>query len=145
MWLRSDEPEAAPRHTTARFGVEPLGPGLVTIAAGEPMPAVAGQPTASLPLRVRGAVCRVGRLAAGSMIALPDAARLHVFVVEGEPTLTAEAQSVRLGPGDSVLATSVADVSWVARTHAAVIVWTWADSVESADDYITGAESVTTN
>jgi redox-sensitive bicupin YhaK (pirin superfamily) len=125
MWLQSDEPDAPPRHTTARFDVEAVSSGLVPIAAGEPVAAGPGQP-AALPLSVRGAACHVGRLATGSAGPLPNARQVHVFVVEGDLSLRAGGgHDIRLANGDSVLITGLADVVGLAESDATIIVWTF--------------------
>lgn len=71
-WVRPDETGLPPAYAAAR--IDP-GPGLRCVAGGS------GE--GGLPLRARAASCFAAELAAGEDLELPDAPRLHVFVVAG--------------------------------------------------------------
>jgi quercetin 2,3-dioxygenase len=125
MWLRSDDPDAGPRHTTARFDDYELRTRMVPIAAGEAALAGPGKQPA-LVLGVRGAVCLAGRMAAGATRALPAAGSTHVFVVNGDVSLAGqELDEVRLTAGDSALLADAADLACMALADAEVVVWAW--------------------
>jgi len=125
MWLRSDDPDAEPRHTAARFDEDDLRTRLVPIAAGASAPP--GQsPPGPLPLRVGGAVCLVGRVAAGASRPVPAAGFAHVFVVDGDVSLSgSEVGDARLAAGDSALLSRAPDVECAALADAEIVVWTW--------------------
>jgi quercetin 2,3-dioxygenase len=125
MWLRSDDPDAEPRHAAVRFDDDDLRTRLVPIAAGASAAAGPSQP-GPLPLRVGGAVCLVGRVAAGSSRLVPAAGFAHVFVVDGDVSLSgSELGDARLAGGDSALLSGVPDVECAALADAEIVVWTW--------------------
>lgn len=86
-WLRPDEPGGTPARTVAD----------VTLDPGR-LVAVAGAGT-SLPVGVAGAVLSVVRLERGGSVTLPEAPRLHVYVVTG--ALTRSSLAEPLAGGDA--------------------------------------------
>lgn len=71
-WIRPDEAGGAPSYSRARIGAT----GATCLASGDG----AHGPT----VRTRGASCYAVVLGAGERFALPDAPRLHAFVVDGD-------------------------------------------------------------
>ena len=80
-WVRPDEPGLAPSWASAH--VDPRAHGLLTLASGD------GE--SGLPLHARATSLSVALLDAGETVELPDAPRLHVFVVTGELLVGAQA------------------------------------------------------
>ncbi|MDQ6934921.1 MAG: pirin family protein [Actinomycetota bacterium] len=81
MWLRPDEAGLVPSYATAAVdGVEDR---LVCVAAG----VGSGWAGTGVPVHTRGTSMHVGRLGSGTALALPNAPRLHVFVVSGALTI----------------------------------------------------------
>jgi len=83
-WIRPDESGLTPAYS---LGGAP-GPGGSVLASGD---------DGGLPLRTRGAACHAFVLGPQQRQELPDAPRLHVFVVSGEVQLDAHT----LDPGDA--------------------------------------------
>ena len=92
MWLAPDTPDAEPGHAAADLTAALAGGGPVAVAAG------GGRP-AALTLRQRDAVLWAARPAAGSDLALPDAAFVHVLVTRGAVALP---DGTALAAGDAV-------------------------------------------
>lgn len=111
MWLRPDEPGAEPSFDRAPA---PTGPGLVPLLSGvRGLDAAAG-------LAVAGAALHVARLAAGDAVALPDAARLHVFVATGSAALEGAGT---LGEGDAARVSGAGSRRLTGLADAEVLVW----------------------
>lgn len=78
-WVRPDSPGGAPSYASADVA---FGPDWLPLASGS-------DPAASTRIGARGATLWVAQLAAGSVVALPDAPSVHLFVATGAVTLEA--------------------------------------------------------
>ncbi|MDQ6688039.1 MAG: pirin family protein [Actinomycetota bacterium] len=81
MWLRPDEAGLVPSYASA--AVDGVDGRLVCVAAG----ASSEWAGTGVPVHTRGTSMHVGRLDSGTALALPNARRLHVFVVSGALTI----------------------------------------------------------
>lgn len=106
-WIRPDEPGLPPDYYR---GLAP-GPGGTCLASGDD--------DGGLPLRTRGAACHALVLGPQQRHELPDAPRLHVFVVTGEVQLDAHA----LRPGDAARLVHEGGRAVRAEGSARVLVW----------------------
>lgn len=77
MWLRPDEAGLVPSYASAAVGG--MDGRLVCVAAG----AGSEWAGAGIPVHTRGTSMHAGRLDSGTSLVLPDARRLHVFVIRG--------------------------------------------------------------
>lgn len=109
MWLTPDEPSLPPVHEIAPVDVQ----GLTAVASGVPGLA------AAVRLGVAGAALHVARPAPGEKVALPDAARLHVFVTRGSVSLGDDV----LRDGDAARCTGEVGVVVTGVEAAEVLVW----------------------
>ena len=80
MWVLPDTEGIEPGYEQRWVGDALAGGGLVPIASGH------GHEGA-IAIRQRDAVCRVGRLARGTTVTVPDAPHVHVYVARGSATL----------------------------------------------------------
>lgn len=106
-WLQPDTPGGTPARGVAEVAIEP---GRVTWLAG---------PDGPLPLGVAGAALAVVRLEDGSSVDLPDAPRLHAFVVTGSVAVPGDV----LAEGDGLRLVDEAGPRLVAEAEAEVLVW----------------------
>ncbi|MEO5709087.1 MAG: pirin family protein [Nocardioidaceae bacterium] len=109
MWLTPDEPGLLPVHEIAPVDVH----GLTAVASGIP------GLDAAVRLGVAGAALHVARPAPGEQVALPDAARLHVFVTRGSVSLGDDV----LRDGDAARCTGEVGVVVTGGEAAEVLVW----------------------
>lgn len=109
-WLRPDEPGGPPARTVADVR---LDPGRLVAVAG------AGTPQ---PVGVAGAVLGVVRLERGGTVALPEAPRLHVYVVTG--ALTRSSLAEPLAAGDAFRITDHPTLTLTAAAPTDLMVWT---------------------
>lgn len=109
-WLRPDSPGGPP--SRARVRAPESHSGLVTVVGGS-----------ALPVRASGARLRVGSIATGRALPLPDAERHHVFVASGELRLPSESRLVAR-EGDVVRMTEHNDAP-VAAVDTRVMVWSF--------------------
>lgn len=107
-WLRPDEPGLPPSLAGTRPGV---GDGLVEVIG----------PGASVEVGTRGARLFLARPRGATTLALPDAPRLHVFVVDG----AAELGDRCLGPGDAARLDDEGGRSLVIPASATISVWSF--------------------
>lgn len=108
-WLRPDEPGGTPARTVADAAIEP----------GRLVP-VAGAGT-SVPIRVAGAALGVVRLERGASVTLPEAPRLHVYVVTG--ALTRSSLAEPLAAGDAFRVTDHPALTLAAAAPTDLMVW----------------------
>jgi quercetin 2,3-dioxygenase len=116
-WLRPDEAGLPPRRHVAD-GELAEGRGLVAVAGGS-----------GLPLGVAGARLLVGRLGAGEEVALPEGARQHVFVANGQVALVRaglSAGSPTAGQGDAWRIQDAPGLRLRASADSEVLVWDFA-------------------
>jgi len=111
MWLRPDEPGLTPSYDQREV---PRESGLVPVVSG-----IAGV-DAGVRIHTAGAALHVARLGAGESVALPDAARLHVFVARGAVDLEGVGP---LAEGDAARFTEEGGARVVATGPAEVLVW----------------------
>ncbi|WP_408897290.1 pirin family protein [Nocardioides sp. R1-1] len=112
VWLRPDDPDAAPAYARAGSDAAP-GAGLVRLV-GEGGP---------LAVAVAGAVFEVARLGAGETLALPAAPRVHAFVATG--ALLRSSLAEPLAAGDALCVTDGASYSVTAAVPTEMLVWSF--------------------
>lgn len=108
-WIRPDEPGGAPAY--ARHRVGPTGATPIAAGAGD-----------GPRIRAAGATCTAVVLSPGEAIALPDAARSHVFAIDGRVMVGERA----LGPGDAARLTGEGGRPLRAEEAARLLVWSLA-------------------
>ena len=108
MWLLPDETGVAPSYEQRIVG---QGNGLLPVASGRGHDAIG--------LRQRDAVLWLGRLAPGQVVALPEAACVHLFVATGDVVIPGAA----LGQGDAARLTSEPAVELTAVTGSELLIW----------------------
>lgn len=109
-WVRPAEPGAEPSYGRAQLDDDALRGALVAVAGGDG-PVRLGQPDA---------VLRVGRLAAGQGVRLPDAAYAHLLVLTGSVEL---AGAGPLATGDGARLTGAGPLRVTAVEEAEVLLW----------------------
>lgn len=106
-WLRPDESELPPAYARA----DAPGPGSTCVASGDD--------DTGLALRTRGASCHTLLLGPQQQLPLPDAPRLHVFVVTGEVHLDSQV----LGEADAARLVDEGGRMVRAESNARLLVW----------------------
>jgi redox-sensitive bicupin YhaK (pirin superfamily) len=109
-WVRPDEPDRRPDYLSGEVG---LGEGWTLVAGGEGRGVV--------PLAARGVSLHATELAAGARLALPEAARLHVFVAHGRAMLGERL----LEPGDAARLADEGGRAVTAERDAHLVVWSF--------------------
>jgi hypothetical protein len=117
MWLRPDEAGLDPAYEQRDAGAVGGVSGLV--------PLVSGIPALEAPVRIHtsGAALHLARLAPAESVALPDAARLHVFVARGAIALEDGPGPLHLAEGDAARLTGEGGRRLSATAAAEVLVW----------------------
>jgi quercetin 2,3-dioxygenase len=111
MWVRPDEPGLPPSYAQRDV---PAERGLVPLVSG------ASGREAPVRLHAAGAVLYVARLDPGDSLDLPDAPRLHVFVVRGSAELEGAG---RLHEGDAVRVAGEGGLGMRAAEPVEALVW----------------------
>jgi redox-sensitive bicupin YhaK (pirin superfamily) len=115
MWVLPDTERIEPSYQQLDINGELDQGGLVPIASGQ------GH-DAAISIRQKGAVLWGGRLKAGELVKVPDAAHAHVFVATGAAALEGAGE---LAEGDAVRLVAAGDPSLTAGpTGAEVLIWT---------------------
>ncbi|GAA1907179.1 pirin-like bicupin family protein [Nocardioides lentus] len=112
-WLRADDPDAAPSYAAGAGPVvaPAAGAGLVPVAGGD----------AELPLGVAGAVLWLAT--GGGDLALPEAARTHLYLPDGTGHLE---DAGDLGAGDAVRLEASGGRRLTLATGSTALVWSFA-------------------
>ncbi|MDQ1711612.1 MAG: quercetin 2,3-dioxygenase [Frankiaceae bacterium] len=114
MWVRPDTASADPSYAQRDVSTELAQGGLVAIASGR------GH-DAAISIRQRDAVLWAGRLAPGSVVAVPDNRHVHVFVARGGAALEGAGS---LAAGDAARLTSAGSPRLTAGDGGAeVLIW----------------------
>ena len=106
-WIRPNEPGTPPCWRSER--VDP-GTGLTTVVG-----------PGALAIGTRGATLHVARLAPGTGVELPDAARQHAFVARGAGRI----DDLELGPSDAVRLTDQPGARFEATADTELLVWSF--------------------
>ena len=106
-WITPDEPGAPPLWRVER--VDP-GPGLTAVVGDE-----------ALPIGTQGACLRIARLAAGTFVPVPDAARQHLFVAIG----SGRVNDRPVEAGDAVRLTDQSGVAFEATADTELLAWSF--------------------
>lgn len=110
-WVRPDESGLAPSYVTSEVT---LGEGWTCLAAGD------GQGV--VPLAARGSSLHAADVRAGERLALPEAARLHVFLARGQAMLGERV----LEPGDAARLLEEGGRRITAEEDSHLVVWAFA-------------------
>jgi quercetin 2,3-dioxygenase len=115
MWLTPSEPDGDPHYAAAE----------VPLPSGELVPAASGVRPAPIALRGSGAELFLARLPAGTAVALPAAAFVHLFLSAGAVIAAGDGLpgTTRLGPADAVRITGERPVRLTAERDAELLVW----------------------
>lgn len=106
-WIRPDEPGTPPRWRSEH--IDP-GSGLTTVVGA-----------GALAIGTRGASLHLARLAPGTSVRLPDAARQHAFVAVGAGRIG----DVELGHSDAVRLTDQPGATFEATDDTELLVWSF--------------------
>jgi redox-sensitive bicupin YhaK (pirin superfamily) len=107
-WVRPDEPDLTPGYLSVSA---PLGEGWTRVADGDGGGLV--------PIAARGTSLHAAEIASGERLALPEAARLHVFVAGGQVMLGERL----LEPGDAARLTDEGGREVRAEADGQLVVW----------------------
>jgi redox-sensitive bicupin YhaK (pirin superfamily) len=116
MWVLPDEEGIQPGYEQLEIADELLRGGLVTVASGMDKHADA----TAIHIKNRYAALHAGRLQPGTLITVPDAPFVHVFVARGGAELEGAGS---LAEGDAVRLTAAGGRTLTASDHTEVLIW----------------------
>jgi redox-sensitive bicupin YhaK (pirin superfamily) len=112
MWVVPDRPGIRPGYEQLDVNAHLAGGDLVPVASGR-------GDEGAITIHQAGAAMHVGRLAAGTTVALPDAPYVHAFVARGAASLDGHT----LTTGDAARLTEAGPIALTATDDTEVIVW----------------------